>query len=216
MLSNAAQEILETLWLQKEEGESPAPSEALTRSPAFDELSQLGFVSVSKGAVQLTERGLREAEGAIRRHRLAERLMADVLDVREGALDEVSCEFEHMLHSGLEDKVCRLLGHPRVCPHGKAIPPGDCCRARPRGGEKLVACLADLEPGEGGRVAYLLTGEDSRMQELMAIGAVPGIAVRLIRKFPAYVFALGESEFAVDEEMARTVYVRVERKTEPA
>ncbi len=214
MLSNAAQEALETLWLQKQEGETPVSARTLERSPAFDELVQMGCVSVVGDDAQLTARGLREAEGAIRRHRLAERLMADVLDVREGALDEAGCEFEHMLHSGLEDKVCRLLGHPRFCPHGRPIPPGDCCRGRARSGEKLVACLADLEAGEGGRVAYLLTGEDSRMRELMAIGAVPGMNIRLIRKFPAYVFALGESEFAVDEEMARTVYVRVERKAE--
>lgn len=214
MISNAAQEILETLWLQREEGESPAPPDTLTRSAAFDELSQMGFVSVAGEGVRLTERGQREAAAAIRRHRLAERLMADVLDVRDGALDEVSCEFEHMLHSGLEDKVCRLLGHPQVCPHGKIIPPGPCCRARSVAGDKLVARLADLEPGEGGRVAYLLTGEDSRMQELLAIGAAPGIAIRLIRKFPAYVFSLGESEFAVDEEMARTLYVRLDRRSD--
>lgn len=214
MISNPAQEILETLWLQREEGEASSCSESLTRSPAFDELSQMGFVKIAEGMVQLTERGQREAAAAIRRHRLAERLMADVLDVREGALDEVSCEFEHMLHSGLEDKVCRLLGHPQVCPHGKVIPPGACCREGAIEGEKLVARLSDLEPGEGGRVAYLLTGGDSRMRELMAIGAVPGVTIRLISRFPAYVFALGESEFAVDEELAKTVYVRLERKAE--
>lgn len=209
-LSDPAEEILETLWLESE-GEAPAPLASLEKSPGFDELTQLGFVSVEEGRARLTERGRREAEGAIRRHRLAERLMADVLDVRPGMLDETSCRFEHMLHSGLEDKVCRLLGHPAACPHGKRIPQGACCRERRRNGERLVAPLADLEPGEGGRIAYLLTGEDARIEELMAIGAVPGIAVRLIRKFPAYVFSLGESEFAVDKEMARAVYVRIQR-----
>jgi len=210
-LSDSAQEILETLWLRKEEGEAPTLLSALQKSPAFDELSQMGIVSVADGEARLTERGLREAAGAIRRHRLAERLMADVLDVRDTALDEASCQFEHILYAGLEDKVCQLLGHPSACPHGKPIPEGECCRGRRRGGDRLVSSLADLEPGEGGRVAYLLTGEDSRMQELMSIGAVPGVSVSLIRKFPAYVFALGESEFAVDEGMARTIYVRIQR-----
>jgi len=210
-LSDNAQEILETLWLRKEEGEPPTLLSALQKAPAFDELSQMGFVSVADGEAALTERGLREAAGAIRRHRLAERLMADVLDVREGALDEASCQFEHILYAGLENQVCRLLGHPTVCPHGKPIPEGDCCHEHARTGDKLVASLADLEPGEGGRVAYLLTGQDTRMQELMSIGAVPGVSVSLIRKFPAYVFSLGESEFAVDEAMARTIYVRIQR-----
>lgn len=210
-LSDAAQEILETLWLEHEENQPPASVEAMQKSPAFDELSQLGCISVGEGRVRLTDRGLREAAAAIRRHRLAERLLADVLDLRQDNLDEVSCQFEHMLHSGLEDRVCRLLGHPRVCPHGQAIPRGPCCDERHHPGEKLLASLADMEPGEEGRIAYLLTGHESRMDELMAIGAVPGINVKLIRKFPAYVFSLGESEFAIDEEMARTVYVRMHR-----
>ncbi len=208
LLSEEAQEILETLWLQKE-GEEPAPVSALEKAPAFDELSQMGYVSVSGGEVKLTERGMREAAAAIRRHRLAERLMADVLHVRAPLLDEASCQFEHMLHAGLEDKVCQLLGHPRRCPHGKPVPEGACCRRNGEGGDRLVASLASLEVGEGGRVAYLSSEDYKRMQELMAIGALPGMSVKLLRKFPAYVFALGESEFAVDEEMARAIFVRI-------
>ena len=211
LLSEEAQEILETLWLQ-EEGQGPASLAALEKAQGFDELSQMGYVSVGDGQAALTERGLREAEGAIRRHRLAERLMADVVDVGSRALDEVSCHFEHMLHAGIEDKVCRLLGHPRVCPHGKAIPEGSCCRRRAKVGEKLVAPMADLDVDEEGRVAYLITGDGVRMKELMAIGLVPGVGVKLIRKSPAYVFSLGESEFAVDEDMARAIYVRLQKQ----
>ncbi|HEY3396853.1 MAG TPA: metal-dependent transcriptional regulator [Armatimonadota bacterium] len=208
MLSDRAQEILETLWLQHE-GEAPVPLSALEKTKAFNELSQLGYVSVSDGQVQLTERGLREAAGAIRRHRLSERLMADVLDMGETGLDEASCQVEHLLYRGLEDRVCRLLGHPRVCPHGKPIPPGPCCKEGAPSEERLIAPLADMETGEEGRVAYLHTGDGTRMRELMAIGLVPGVSVKLMHKSPTYVLALGECEFAVDEGMARAVYVRL-------
>ncbi|MGD8241038.1 MAG: metal-dependent transcriptional regulator [Armatimonadota bacterium] len=210
LLSEKAQEILETLWLQRE-GQGPVPLSALENTPGFEELSQMGYVSAADGRAELTERGLVEAEAAIRRHRLAERLMADVLDVGDVGLHEASCRLEHMLHAGLEDKVCRLLGHPRVCPHGKPIPQGACCRRRAKPGEKLVAPLADLEAGEEGRVAYLITGDGVRMRELMAIGLVPGVGVKLMRKSPAYLFSLGESEFAVDEDMARAIYVRLQK-----
>ena len=210
LLSDNSQEILETLWLEKE-GAGPAPLSALEGTPGFEELSRMGYVSVSDGHAALTDRGLREAAGAIRRHRLAERLLADVVDVGPAALHEASCRFEHMLHAGLEDKVCQLLGHPRVCPHGKAIPEGSCCRRRAKPGEKLVAPLSDLDVGEGGRVAYLITGDSVRMRELMAIGLVPGVSVKVNRKSPAYVFSLGESEFAIDENMARAIYIRLDR-----
>ncbi len=49
------------------------------------------------------------------------------------------------------------------------------------------------------------------MRELVAVGVVPGMPVKLLRKFPAYVLALGEGEFALDEEMSRAIYVRVHK-----
>ena len=208
-LSESAQEVLEALW-HEQEGEEYHRLRAMHDTGGIDELAQHGHVTVSDGRAKLTKTGLREAELAIRRHRLAERLMMDVLDVRAPVLNEVSCEFEHLLHAGLEDKVCQLLGHPRACPHGKAIPPGVCCRERPRGGAKLVSRLIDLEPGEGGRIAYIATSDSARMRELMAIGAVPGMSAKLLRKFPAYVLMLAESQFAIDADMARAIYVRVQ------
>jgi DtxR family transcriptional regulator, Mn-dependent transcriptional regulator len=210
LLGEKAQEILETLWLQME-GEAPVPLAALQQSPGFDELSQFGYVSVSDDHVGLTERGKREAEAAIRRHRLAERLLADVLDLSETSLDEASCQFEHALHAGIEDKVCRLLGHPRVCPHGKPIPRGACCGETAKGGDRLVSPLGDLPVGSEGCVAYISTHDSARMNELIAIGVVPGVSVKLLRNSPSYVFRLGESEFAVDREMAKAICVRVHR-----
>jgi len=208
-VSPEAQELLETLWLEQE-GEAPVPLSALEGSNAFNELLQLGYASAVEDRARLTDRGVREARAAIRRHRLAERLMADVLDLGEQSLDEAGCRFEHLLYPELEDKVCTLLGHPSVCPHGKPIPPGPCCENGERQTGKLVASLVDLEPGEGGRVAYLHAGEGSRLRELMSIGLLPGAPVRLLRNSPAYVLALGESEFALDEDMAKAVFVRVQ------
>lgn len=208
-VSHAAQELLETLWLEQE-GEAPLPLSALENHEAFNELLRLGYVNAAEGRACLTDRGKREAKAAIRRHRLAERLMADVLDVGERSLDEAGCRFEHLLHPELEDKVCTLLGHPRVCPHGKPIPPGPCCEEGAQSAGKLVAPLVELQIGEGGRVAYLQATESSRLRELMSIGLLPGAPVRLLRTTPAYVVAVGESEFALDENMARAVYVRVQ------
>lgn len=208
MQSDEADEILEALWMESE-GKPPLALTALQDSRAFKELCELDLAAVAGERAVLTERGRREAEGAVRRHRLAERLMADVLHVDAPSLDEASCRVEHALHAGIEDKVCALLGHPRVCPHGKPIPRGDCCALGAMPGEKLVARLADLDVNEGGRVSYLYSEEPTRIQELVAIGVLPGASVKLIRKFPAFVFALGESEFAVDEQMARAIYVRL-------
>jgi len=66
----------------------------------------------------------------VRRHRLAECLMASTLRL-PGAEGEVAhCRVEHLLDSEVADAVCALLGHPSKCPHGKPIPAGPCCPPR--------------------------------------------------------------------------------------
>ena len=134
MLSQNAEEILEDLWVAAEkkafadpdEGEYDGPADPA--DPAVEELVDRGFVSLRKGRLALSDNGVKEAESVVRRHRLAERLMTDVLDIRGPLLEENACRFEHLLLEEVEESVCTLLGHPRECPHGKPIPVGPCCK----------------------------------------------------------------------------------------
>jgi Fe2+ transport system protein FeoA len=69
--------------------------------------------------------------------------------------------------------------------------------------------LTHLKIGESGWICQLqANGDQTRMRDLIALGVLPGMRVRLRRKFPAIVFTVGESEFAVDEETARVVFVQ--------
>lgn len=68
-------------------------------------------------------------------------------------MEEAACQVEHIVKKGIEEKICRLLGHPETCPHGKPIPPGDCCRKARETKVKFVAPLASLKPGETGTIA---------------------------------------------------------------
>ena len=61
----------------------------------------------------------------IRAHRLAEKLIHDVLG---GKFEDEACEFEHIASPKLVDSICTMLGHPKECPHGLPIPEGDCCK----------------------------------------------------------------------------------------
>ncbi len=211
MLSERAEEILEALWIQKEEtGGQPLDLGASRDDPAIDELIKLGYIRTDKGHIYLLEKGKSAAAACVRRHRLAERLMADVFDVKKNIIDEVSCKFEHLLHEGLEDNVCTLLGHPKICPHGKAIPQGKCClEKKDLRLLKFLARLPDLEIKDKGKIAYLQTKDAGQMQKLISIGAIPGISIALIQKFPSYVFQIGHSQFAVDKELAAAIYVRL-------
>lgn len=211
MLSEQAEEILEALWIQIEEQDrKPLDLGASRDEPAIEELVKLGFIRLDKDHIHLLEKGRSCARDCVRRHRLAERLFADVLDIKNKIMDEVSCKFEHLLHEGLEDNVCTLLGHPKICPHGKPIPPGKCClEKKDKKLVKIVASLAELQPKDKGRIAYLQTKDTTEMQKLISIGALPGASVTLFQKFPSFVFQIGQSQFAIDKELAYAIYVRL-------
>ena len=214
-LTAKAEEILESLWIATEEGgQSAADFAALgveAGDPGLAELLGLNYVAVHDDRVSLRSEGRDEARMTVRRHRLAERLMMDILDIQGASGDERACEFEHLLHHGVDTKICTLLNHPTTCPHGKPIPPGSCCEQARAAGAVGVVALTELRPGEPGEIAYLAASDVRKMQKLMSMGVLPGTSVMLTRTYPSYIFKVGQSEFAVDEELAREIFVRQER-----
>lgn len=206
MLSERAEELLETLWLEVVEHKKVPGVTIFKDDSAFKELLEKEFLSLKEHQL-LTNKGTEEGRLCVRRHRLAERLFADVLNVKAGLIHETSCKFEHILHKGLEDNICILLGHPRTCPHGRVIPPGKCCQEKKRKFESLVMPLSELKKGGKGKIAYLHTHDKTMLRKIMAMGALPGSSLTLLQSFPSYVFQIGESQFAVDKEIAEQIQV---------
>jgi len=213
MLSQKAEEILELLWVttQEESGQTVElkKEEYPPDNPEIEELLRLGFVKYAGKSLVLQSAGLKEAESVVRRHRLAERLMADVLDIQETLLEKNACQFEHLLLEEVEENVCTLLGHPRECPHGKPIPIGPCCKRTALEMKSAVLPLCELSPGDRGRVAYLRTGDSQRLQKLLSLGILPGAEVEMLQQFPSFVFRIGHSQMAVDREMAEGIHIRL-------
>ncbi len=211
-ISHKAEEILEALWIATEEkGENAALPVTLGIGPdddALAELARLAMVEVKGDRVYLREEGRDEAQMAVRRHRLAERLTMDIFDIRGAEGNNQACEFEHLLRGAVDTKLCTLLNHPATCPHGRPIPPGRCCQEARKKGEVGVVALTELKPGERGEIAYLATTDPKKMQKLMSMGVLPGNRLDLRRAFPSYIFSIGHSEFAVDQDLAREIFVR--------
>ena len=211
-LSEKAEEILEALWIAtEEEGDVAAHFERLgveTGDEGLIELGRMAFIEVKGERVYLREEGRQEAKMTVRRHRLAERLLMDVLDLKGDHGNEKACEFEHLLHQGVDTKICTLLNHPTTCPHGKPIPPGTCCEEARQKGEVGVVPLTELKPSESGEIAYLSTHDSKKMQKLMSMGVLPGNQLELKQAFPSYIFRIGNSEFAVDQELALEIHIR--------
>ena len=211
-LSEKAEEILEALWIAtEEEGDNAALLTTLgvaADDEALQELDRIAYVEIKGERVYLRQEGRPDARMAVRRPRLAERLMMDVLDLKGITGDERACEFEHLLRLGVDTKLCTLLNHPTNCPHGKPIPPGECCEAAKARGETGVVALTELKAGESGEIAYLSTADSKKIQKLMSMGVLPGNNLRLSRTYPTFIFKVGNSEFAVDDDLAREIFVR--------
>jgi DtxR family Mn-dependent transcriptional regulator len=105
----------------------------VTEEPAvrvLSRMSDLHLVAMNNGEVQLTTAGSQRARDVVRRHRLAERLFKDTFAIEESEAHTQACKFEHIISPELDARICTFLGHPKTCPHGNPIPPGDCCNQK--------------------------------------------------------------------------------------
>jgi putative ABC transport system ATP-binding protein len=124
--------LLERIWMCGEEGTS-AQLGNIHAAGAKDPVRTLGrmadlkLVEMHESDVHLTETGSRRARDVVRRHRLAERLFKDTFAIDDSEAHTQACKFEHIISPELDQRICTFLGHPKTCPHGNPIPPGDCC-----------------------------------------------------------------------------------------
>ena len=208
------EEVAEELWTLAEEGRDRvedlrATSQVKRLDEALAELSARDLARLGAGRVFLTRSGRVLAEGQVRRHRLAEVLFRVALDVRDdAAVNRTACVMEHVLGATMTDSVCAFLGHPKLCPHGKPIPAGPCCRAFSRSVEPLVQPLDRLAPGESGHIVFIVPREPGRLVRLAGLGVVPGATVHLQQRSPAAVLRVAETTVALEPAIAGEIYVR--------
>lgn len=210
------EEVLEFVWTEREAGDDSiekllAIDEIKTAGATRDtlrEMEGLGLLKLDEDSVNLTEEGEEGARGIVRRHRLAERLLNDVLDIERGSLEEYACSFEHSISPVVADSICTLLGHPPSCPHGLPIPRGECCKKTKAELKPLVVSLAELKAKESARIIFIVPATFTRLEKLGSMGLVPGSIVTLEQKKPAFVLKLGETTIALDPDIVKDIYVR--------
>ena len=211
------EEILEAVWLAHEDGqprieqlqvECKHDAGEFDLTEALDEMADMGLVALTGGLVEFTEAGRKKARDVIRRHRLAQRLLMDVLDVSERVSEEMACQFEHILSEEVTDKVAAFLGHPQVDPSGRPIPPGDTPLEPAEFVKPLIMRLSRLGVGKSARVSFLTPSFHKRFDRLAAFGINPGAVLNLHQRTPAFLVRLGETELALDPGIADEIYVR--------
>lgn len=238
MASKSVEDYLKALYVLSRNGKmisTTEVSENLKVAPAsvtemLKKLADRGYVKYSPyHGTALTNEGLKVAEKTIRKHRLLERFLHDVLKIGKDKVHPQACEMEHALSDEAEESLCRFLRHPDTCPDdGNPIPACDlqfssceeCIETHRKGLEEVgkrdenLVSIGRLKQGDVGRVSFI-RGEHKVLQRLLDMGLTPGANVNVVRVAPLngpVEVAVRGSRLAIGQDIASTVFVDITRR----
>lgn len=157
--------------------------------------------------VNLTRRGRQIALDVIRRHRLSERLLTDILSLEWSKAHDAACRLEHAIaDKDIVEPLEKALGKPKTCPHGNPIP-----SASGEVVEEKSKILANLSLGEEGIIVKVTNEKPEMLQYLATLGLVPGSKVQIEEKAPfngpIMVKVMGAS-YALGRNVASVIWVK--------
>ena len=172
------EEYLEAMLALEEEGVAVIQARLVERlghsaqtiSETVHRLAENGWLRRTGRELELTEDGRRRAESVVRRHRLAERLLVDVLGLPWHLAHLEAGRWEHVISDEVEARLVAVLGNPTTCPHGNPIPGA-------RADLTAQRLIADSSPGESVRLARITEKVETDLEALAwldALGLVPG------------------------------------------
>jgi DtxR family Mn-dependent transcriptional regulator len=210
----STEEYLEAVYRLEREGPgvtTSALANALGVAPAsvsgmLKKLAGDGYVEHrARGEAKLTRDGLAIAVRVLRRHRLAECFLTDVLGMQWDEVHAEACRLEHAISGRVEERLVAVLGDPKFCPHGHPIPPSDLSDP-----ERPGVPLSQMMAGDVSRV-HGVTEELSEMLRYLAeIGLRPGADVSVIEKAPLggpITIRIDGKQHAISLELARMITV---------
>ena len=214
-LSRADRELLKAVYrLTKDaqEAHTGVLADALGLTPgtvtvSIKRLAERGLLEhrLYRG-VAMTREGRAVAVAAIRRHRIVERFLSDMLGYAWNEADRLAGSFEHDLPQEVEDRLFVALHRPASCPHGFPIPAPDVVDI-PR-----MPPLYALEPGDVAVVAVPGSTDADVVSFLDTLGLRPGVRVEVLEKHPfdgPMVLRVDGQDRTVGEKVANQIFVRV-------
>jgi len=185
-MHDATEEYLETIFEIEEEGITPLRARLVERlglsaaavSETVGRLVGNGYAELAEDrSVHLTPKGRSLATTMVRRHRLAERLLTDVIGLEWEKVHREADRWEHAISADVEEKLVLLLGDPVTCPHGNPIP-GSQRRAK----QTPTVALAGAPPGPVtvARISEKLELDDDSLHLLARARLIPGCAATVL------------------------------------
>ncbi|MDP2290588.1 MAG: metal-dependent transcriptional regulator [Actinomycetota bacterium] len=150
-------------------------------SEMVQRLVEMELVRLEGTSIRLTGSGRELAEQSVRRHRLAERLLVDVLGLGWAEAHEIAGTWQHVINDRTEAAIDRVLGSPTTCPHGNPIPGSTPDGARTAGLDPMaVGQMAVGSVGTVSRVTEQLEVQPGMLASLEHAGLVPGTRVEVL------------------------------------
>lgn len=218
MPSEAVSRYLEAVYYINAEGDPVRASRLAewlgvsqaTVAAALRRMTENDLVDISaQKEITLTSSGREIATEIVRRHRIAERWLTDVLGFDWLTADEEAARIEHALSGQVADRLHDLIGRPRTCPHGNPIP-----GAEPVPGAERS--LVTLKAGEKSRVRRISEVAEHEVPDLLRFLGNHGFrlgveveAVELSRGAGTFTVRVGTEDVAMSVEVARKIWVDV-------
>ena len=213
-MHDATEEYLETILEIEEEGIPPIRARLVERlgisAPAVSEtvnrLVEQGYAQLlDDRSLRLTAKGRSLAVSIVRRHRLAERLLTDVIGLEWEKVHREADRWEHAISADVEEKLVQLLGDPATCPHGNPIP-GSAHKVDVRGSTPLSR--VDHGTVSVSRISEKIELDDAALALLARAGLIPGAEAAVVETGPRGVRVRGRhSEQTVPVDVARLTFV---------
>lgn len=213
-LTESVEEYLEAIYKLECEPERVSLSAVAARlgfapasvSQMVTRLREKGLVDADDGqGIRLTAEGRREGARLVRRHRLSERLLYDLLHLPWDRVHDEACRLEHAWSDESEERLVTELQRPETCPHGHAIPYDDACPH-----EVARRSLTDLAAGESGTITRVVEEESELLHYLASLGLLPATKVRIESIAPfngPLLVRVGRSRYALGREVASKILI---------
>lgn len=225
-LIDTTEMYLKTIYELDEEGIVPLRARIAERlghsgptvSQTVARMERDGLVIVSGDRhLELTEAGRLKAMRVMRKHRLAERLLTDVIGLEWSLVHDEACRWEHVMSERVEQRLVELLDHPHVSPYGNPIPGLSELGEHPAAEGFLdgVVPLTELETGSHrGAVARLgepVQTDVELLARLASAGVLPAAEVLVERVDGTATVGLDGAELVLDlpDDVARHVFLRL-------
>lgn len=175
-------------------------------SEMIKKLTGRGLVFPSEKGVCLTDDGKTLAKKVIRRHRLSERLLTDILGFKWDEVHDEACKLEHAISPEMEDRIAESLGNPKTCPHGHPIPDKDGNLVKEK-----VKPLCDLKAREKGIIVSVFEEDPKMLKYLASLGLIPDVCVKVEEVAPfggPLIVCVAGSRYALGREVASKIKVK--------